>query len=218
MFQTVDRVTSPMFSLKNKIDRDVMCVPVDDDACDISGSQADVIQHCTKDLFCFTETQGGPLHIRDCGIPELVPFRISLDPEPTWLDEPRWNFEGEMTEEKDGFSLSFPNGLYVFTYRFIPCTLHGLTSFQSILYTVSATSHWCCHAICCRCLTYETSFSPVVYSNAGDVNQHSPWILSSLSPVYFNSQHHRIAILSLSQFFCCILFFLLLNVCNFQSI
>ena len=171
-------------------------------------SQADVIQHCTKDLFCFTETQGGPLHIRDSGTPELVPFRISLDPEPTWLDEPRWDFEGETTEEKDGFSLSFPDGLYVFTFRFIPCILYGLTSFQSILYTVSATSHWCRYAKCCWCLTYETPFSPVVYSNAGDVNQHSPWILSSLSLVYFNSRHHRIAILFLSRTFCCILFYM----------
>ena len=148
-------MTSPTFWLE-KIDRDVMCEPVDDDAWDISGngvaeersSQADVIQQCTKDLFCFTETQGGPLHIRDCGTPEIVPFRISLDPEPTWLDEPRWHFEGETTEEEDGFSLFSPKGLYVFTFRFIPYTLHGLTSFQSILYTVSATSHWCRYAIC----------------------------------------------------------------------
>ena len=149
-------MTSPVFRLE-KIDGDVMREPVDDDAWDISGngvteehsSQADVIQHCTKDLFCFTETQGGPLNIRDCGTPEIVPFRISLDPEPTWLDEPRLDFEGETTEEKDGFSLSFPDGLYVFTFHFIPCILHGLTSFQSILYTVSATSHWCRYAICC---------------------------------------------------------------------
>ena len=93
--------------------------PVDDDAWDISGngvaeehsSQADVIQQCTKDFFFFTETQGGPLHIRDSGTPELVPSRLSLDPEPTWLDEPRWGLEGETIEEKDGFFLFFPYGL-----------------------------------------------------------------------------------------------------------
>ena len=75
-------------------------------------------------LFIFTETQGGPLHVRDSGIPELVPFRISMDPEPTWLD----NLElvkGSIYEEKDG--ISFWNKslreLYVLFYSPVKLTV-----------------------------------------------------------------------------------------------
>ena len=108
--------------------------PVDDDAWDISGngvaeehsSQADVIQHCTKDLFCFTETQGGSLNIRDCATPEIVPCRMSLNPEPIWLDRSECDFEGGTTEEHNGFSLSCPDRLYVL--RSIPFLVQCMIS------------------------------------------------------------------------------------------
>ena len=61
-------------------------------------------------VFAFTETQGGPVtapvHIRECGTPEFAPFRLSFDPEPIWLNQPKGDFDGEMFEVKDGFSLT----------------------------------------------------------------------------------------------------------------
>ena len=57
-------------------------------------------------LFVFTETQGSHVRIRESGAPELVPFRLSLDPEPTWLNLPKGDFHDTTFEEKDGFSLT----------------------------------------------------------------------------------------------------------------
>ena len=103
----------------NKIDEDGSYEHADGEEWDISEtelsddhrSQTSGTQLCTPDLFVFMETQGDPLHIRDCGTPELVPYRMSLEPEPAWLDRPGWEIESEIYEEKGGFSLSRPDGL-----------------------------------------------------------------------------------------------------------
>ena len=40
------------------------------------------------------------------GTPEFVPLRLSFDPEPIWLNQPKGDFDNEMFEVKDGFSLT----------------------------------------------------------------------------------------------------------------
>ena len=73
-------------------------------------------------LFAFTKTQGGPVtvpvHLRESGIPEFVPFRLSFDPQPIWLNQPQGDV-GLTSEEKDGFSLISPRKKCV-TLCFIP--------------------------------------------------------------------------------------------------
>ena len=60
-------------------------------------------------LFGFTKTQGSPVtapvHLRECGTPEFVPYQLSFDPEPIWLNHPG-GFDGRTFEEKEGFSLT----------------------------------------------------------------------------------------------------------------
>ena len=78
-------------------------------------------------IYLLSRTQGGLLHIRDCGIPE-----------PIWPDKSGWDFEGGTTEEHDGFSLS-PNRLYVL--RSVSFLVQSMIIFQRILYQLSTTSH-----------------------------------------------------------------------------
>ena len=63
-------------------------------------------------LFAFTQTKGGPIQIRDSGAPEMVPFCMSMEAEPAWLDQPKSKFD-HIYEKKDGFSLFCLRGLYV---------------------------------------------------------------------------------------------------------
>ena len=118
-----------------------MYEPANDDAADVPGknlgeknSKSD-IQHGNQDVpppFSFTKTPG-PLHIRESGAPELVPHRMSMEPEPSWLDQPEWDFFDRTKEVEDGFSLSGPHKLYV--------SFHS-SVFQWIRYRVSTTSRW----------------------------------------------------------------------------
>ena len=61
-------------------------------------------------LFAFSKAQGGPVtvpvHLRESGTPEFAPFRLSLDPEPGWLNQPKGDFHDRTFEVKDGFSLA----------------------------------------------------------------------------------------------------------------
>ena len=63
-------------------------------------------------LFAFSKAQGGPVtvpvHLRESGTPEFAPFRLSLDPEPIWLNQPKGGYSDSpyrTFEVKDGFSL-----------------------------------------------------------------------------------------------------------------
>ena len=61
-------------------------------------------------LFTFSTTQEGPVttpvRLRESGIPEFVPLRLSFDPEPIWLGQPKGDFHDRTFEVKDGFRLT----------------------------------------------------------------------------------------------------------------
>ena len=127
---------SSSFKLK-KIDPTAMYKPANYDTADISGnglaeenSESDT-QHGNQDfphLFSFMKTPS-PVHIRDSGTPELVPFRMSMNPEPTWLDQPEWDLLDGTDEAKNGFFLSSPHELYVPFPSYVLYETHHLTLF-----------------------------------------------------------------------------------------